>query len=181
MKPDIKKGWLSTARHLASPNCDDRPEKTDINLLVIHCISLPPDEFGGPWIDAFFTNALDPDQHPYFREIRQLKVSSHLLIRRNGECVQYVPFHKRAWHAGESAYDNDPNCNDYSIGIELEGSENLPYEEIQYKILADVTRSILDNYPAMTKDRITGHCDIAPERKKDPGPYFDWEKYRTLI
>ncbi len=181
MEPEIKKGWLSTARQVASPNCDDRPEKTDISLLVIHCISLPPDEFGGPWIDAFFSNTLDPDQHPYFGEIRQLKVSSHLLIRRDGECVQYVPFHKRAWHAGDSHYEDISNCNDYSIGIELEGSENLPYEEIQYKILADVTRTILGNYPAMTTDRITGHCDIAPERKIDPGPFFDWKKYRALI
>ncbi len=177
----IQQGWINTARRVISPNCDMRPGNIEINLLVIHCISLPPDTFGGTWIDALFTNTLDSDFHPYFKELKELKVSSHLLIRRTGEIVQYVPFDKKAWHAGKSTYEGVANCNDYSIGIELEGSENLPYEEIQYKILADTTRALLTNYPGLSSGRIVGHCDIAPQRKKDPGPYFNWEKYRSTI
>ena len=189
MKPDtdidkkfeIKSDWLTTARQVISPNFDERPENTQPDLLVIHCISLPPDEFGGPWIDQLFTNTLDPAAHPYFNEIRDMKVSSHILIRRTGEIIQYVPFIKRAWHAGESCYGDKINCNDFSIGIELEGSENAPYEEIQYKLLAQLTHTILEQYPRITKKRITGHSDIAPDRKQDPGPYFDWPKFRSLI
>lgn len=164
-----------------SPNCDDRPDDTDIDLLVIHCISLPPDEFGGPWINALFTNNLDPDEHPYFRQIEGMKVSSHVLIRRTGEIIQYVPFNKRAWHAGESCFNNKTNCNDFSIGIELEGTENMPYEEIQYKILAETAKLLIYTYPAITIDNITGHCDIAPGRKKDPGPHFDWQRFRSAL
>lgn len=181
MKPEIINGRLNLCRQVASPNFDDRPQATDISLLVIHSISLPPDEFGGAWIDALFTNTLDPAAHPYFAEIHQLKVSSHLLIRRNGEIVQYVPFNKRAWHAGESEFQGTENCNNFSIGIELEGSENLPFEEIQYKMLAEVTRTIIATYPQINKERITGHCDIAPGRKKDPGPYFDWDKFLSQV
>ncbi|NOX43383.1 MAG: 1,6-anhydro-N-acetylmuramyl-L-alanine amidase AmpD [Gammaproteobacteria bacterium] len=177
----IKQGWLTAARRVVSPNCDPRPDDVEINLLVIHCISLPPDEFGGAWIDALFTNTLNPDKHPYFNEIKGLKVSSHLLIRRTGEIVQYVPFHNKAWHAGKSCYNGIANCNDYSIGIELEGSENLRYEEIQYKMLANTTLALLHTYPTLSPARIVGHCDIAPERKKDPGPFFDWDKYRSAI
>jgi len=177
----IEQGWLSTARRVTSPNFDPRPDDIEINLLVIHCISLPPDEFGGAWIDALFTNTLDPDAHPYFNEIKGLNVSSHLLIRRTGEIIQYVPFQHKAWHAGESAFNGITNCNDFSIGIELEGSETTPYEEIQYKILGETTRGLLTAYPAISPTRIVGHCDIAPGRKKDPGPLFDWKKYRSLI
>ena len=189
MKPDtkfdkkleIKEDWLTSARQVVSPNFDERPENTQPDLLVIHCISLPPDEYGGPWIDQLFTNSLESEAHPYFNEIRGMKVSCHALIRRTGEIIQYVPFTKRAWHAGESSYENKCNCNDFSIGIELEGSENSPFEEIQYKILAQLTQRILEQYPKITKQRITGHSDIAPGRKKDPGPYFDWTKYHSLI
>jgi len=177
----IKQGWIKSARQVISPNCDLRPDSTVINLLVIHCISLPPDKFDGTWVDAFFTNTLDPAIHPYFDEIKDLQVSAHLLIRRTGEIVQYVPFDKKAWHAGKSSFEGIDNCNDYSIGIELEGSENLPYEEIQYKILTDVTQKLLIDYPTLSPGRIVGHSDIAPGRKKDPGPHFDWNKYRSLL
>jgi len=177
----IQQNWIISARHVISPNCDLRPENIDINLLVIHCISLPPDKFDGTWIDALFTNTLDADFHPYFEEIKDMEVSSHLLIRRSGELVQYVPFNKKAWHAGKSSYQGIKNCNDYSIGIELEGSENLPFEEIQYKMLAAVTQLLMTVYPSLSTTRIVGHSDIAPGRKKDPGPHFDWGKYRAAL
>lgn len=177
----IQDGWLDKAHRTLSPNFDDRPPETEINLLVIHNISLPPGEFGGPWIDALFTNTLDADAHPFFCEICNLKVSSHLLIRRSGEIIQYVSFDNRAWHAGESEFRGITRCNDYSIGIELEGTDELPYEEIQYQKLAVVTRAIMKNYPAITIDRITGHNDIAPTRKTDPGPAFDWVRYHSMV
>jgi len=166
-------------RQLASPNCDERPD--DISLLVVHGISLPPDEYGGPWIDALFTNTLDPNEHEYFKKICHLKVSSHLLIRRNGELVQYVPFHQRAWHAGESCFKDKVACNDFSIGVELEGSDEQPYTDEQYQQLADVIKAIQAEYPAITHDRITGHSDIAPGRKTDPGPAFDWSRLHALL
>jgi AmpD protein len=177
----INEGWLSPARRVASPNCDERPEDCPTELLVIHGISLPPGEFGGPWIDALFTNGLDVDVHPYFREIEDLRVSAHVLIRRDGEVVQYVPFNRRAWHAGISCFNGRERCNDFSIGIELEGSDDRPYEEVQYRVLADVCRVLLAAYPTLNPERIVGHCDIAPGRKTDPGPYFEWPRLRALL
>ena len=177
----ISEGWLSPARHLGSPNCDDRPQNCPIELLVVHGISLPPGEFGGPWIDALFTNVLDTDAHPYFREIEKLQVSAHLLIRRDGEIVQYVPFDRRAWHAGQSCFDGRDRCNDFSIGIELEGSDDQPYEAVQYQVLADVCKALFNLYPSLSPQRLVGHCDIAPGRKTDPGPHFEWPRLRTLL
>lgn len=177
----IADGWLTPARRLPSPNCDERPADCPIELLVIHGISLPPGEFGGPWIDALFTNALDDDIHPYFREIQNLQVSSHVLIRRGGEVVQYVPFDRRAWHAGRSCFEGRERCNDFSIGIELEGSDDRPYEEVQYRVLAEVCKALLAVYPGLSTQRIVGHCDISPGRKTDPGPYFDWPHLRSLL
>ena len=173
--------WLPEARQAPSPNFDERPEGEEISLLVIHNISLPPGEFGGPWIDHFFTNRLPPDAHPFFAEISSTRVSSHLLIRRDGEIIQYVSLDKRAWHAGASNFQGSENCNDFSIGIELEGTDDIPYSDAQYSQLAAVTRGIQKSYPCITVERIVGHCDIAPERKTDPGPVFDWNRYRTLI
>ncbi len=167
-------GLLKTARQCPSPNQDDRPEGSKVDLLVIHNISLPPDEYGGPWIEQLFLNRLPADHHPYFRQIHQLRVSAHLLIRRDGELVQFVPLHKRAWHAGASYFDGRTGCNDFSIGIELEGSDETPYTPEQYNVLADTIRLIQREFPGITRERITGHCNIAPDRKSDPGPAFDW-------
>lgn len=169
-------GLLNGVRQLSSPNCDERPEGAEVSLLVIHGISLPPNEFGGDEIDRFFTNQLDPEAHPYFREIYQLRVSSHLLIRRDGEVVQYVPFSKRAWHAGESCHQGQTCCNDFSIGIELEGTDEAPYEPAQYEALQTLINLIRERYPAISEKNIVGHCHIAPERKTDPGPVFDWAR-----
>lgn len=168
-------------RQCPSPNNDERPPETKIDLLVIHNISLPPGEFGGPWIDDFFLNRLDPDAHPYFRDICKMRISAHLLIRRDGGLVQYVPLPKRARHAGESTFQGRNGCNDFSIGIELEGTDDIPYTEAQYQALALVTQKIMQAYPAITPEHITGHSDIAPNRKTDPGPAFDWEYYHTLL
>jgi AmpD protein len=177
----IKEGWLTPARWLPSPNSDERPADGAVDLLVIHGISLPPGEFGGQWIDALFCNALDSAAHPYFQEITGLEVSAHVLIRRDGEVVQYVPFDRRAWHAGQSCFEGRERCNDFSIGIELEGSDDQPYEPVQYQVLADVCRALLKAYPVLDATRIVGHCDIAPGRKTDPGPHFDWPLLRALI
>ncbi|MDX1697457.1 MAG: 1,6-anhydro-N-acetylmuramyl-L-alanine amidase AmpD [Thiohalobacterales bacterium] len=172
---------LPEARQVASPNCDDRPDDCDIELIVLHGISLPPGDYGGPEIDQLFTNSLDPEAHPYFAEIAGLKVSSHLLIRRDGELVQYVPFSKRAWHAGESCFRGRSACNDYSIGIELEGLDDEPYTPVQYEQLAVVVNRLLAMYPRLTAEDITGHSEIAPGRKTDPGPGFDWARFRKLL
>ena len=181
MEVDKITGVLDGARYLPSPNCNQRPEGVAPELLVIHGISLPPGEYGGPWIDALFSNSLDPQAHPYFAEIHQLRVSSHLLIRRNGELVQYVPFEQRAWHAGLSSYRGRDGCNDFSIGIELEGSDDEPYEAVQYQVLAESVAALLITYPDLSAERIAGHSDIAPGRKSDPGPHFDWSFfYRQL-
>jgi len=171
---DLASGRLEGARQVPSPNCDQRPEGTEISLLVIHGISLPPNEFGGDEIDRLFTNQLDPEAHPYFREIYQLRVSSHLLIRRDGEVVQYVPFTKRAWHAGESCYQDRVCCNDFSIGIELEGTDDVPYEPVQYDVLQSLIAVLRECYPRISQQDIVGHCHIAPGRKTDPGPAFEW-------
>lgn len=174
-------GWLKGVRRVVSPNYDERPSETEINLLVVHGISLPPGEFGGPYIDELFTNTLNPSQHPYFKEIDGLRVSSHVLIRRDGEIVQYVPFHKRAWHAGQSCFAGRERCNDFSIGIELEGSDDQPYEHVQYLRLAAVIRAAMRRYPGIVREHVVGHSDIAPGRKSDPGPFFDWRYLRRLL
>ncbi len=178
---NLTTGLIQPARFVPTEHCDEREEPRDISLLVIHNISLPPKQFGGPYIDQLFTGSLNPSEHPYFEDIAALRVSSHLLIRRNGELVQYVPFQKRAWHAGVSSFEGREKCNDFSIGIELEGSDNIPYEEAQYQVLASVSKVILKAYPQITAERITGHSDIAPGRKTDPGPAFDWNYYRRLL
>lgn len=165
---------LRGVRQLESPNCDDRPAGCAPELIVIHGISLPPGSYGGSAIDRLFTNCLDPDEHPYFREIAGLRVSSHVLIRRGGEVIQYVPFNRRAWHAGESCFRGRRACNDFSIGIELEGQDDEPYTPVQYERLAGIIHALRRAYPGLAPDAIAGHSDIAPGRKTDPGPSFDW-------
>lgn len=181
MMIDITSGLLPGATFLPSPHCDDRPLGAVIDLLVIHNISLPPGIFGGSYIDDLFMGCLDPAAHPYFATIASLRVSSHLLIRRDGAITQYVPFTKRAWHAGQSQFQDRMNCNDFSIGIELEGADDIPYEEQQYQQLGVVTTLLLQAYPDITRDRIVGHSDIAPGRKTDPGPAFDWDFFRASL
>ena len=174
----IAEGWLEGVVRVVSPNCDERLSEHDMSLIVIHCISLPPGEFGGQWIDRLFTNTLPAEAHPYFAEIHHLRVAAHLLIRREGQIVQYVPFHKRAWHAGVSCYGGRERCNDFSIGIELEGTETIPYTDEQYQRLAEVIPALLQHYPGLDRERISGHSDIAPGRKSDPGPAFDWDRFK---
>ena len=176
----LDKGWLVGVRQVPSPHHDGRPEDESPSLLVVHNISLPPGQFGGPWIDALFTGTLDPNADPFFAEICHLRVSAHCLIRRDGEIVQYVPFHQRAWHAGVSCYHGRERCNDFSIGIELEGTDTLAYTDAQYAQLAALTQLLIAEYPAIA-DNITGHSDIAPVRKTDPGPAFDWDRFRALV
>ena len=177
----INNGLLDIARQVPSPNCDARPSGQAIDLIVVHGISLPPGEFGGPWIDDLFTHQLDPQAHEYFRDIHELQVSSHLLIRRDGEVVQYVPFERRAWHAGASCFGSREACNDYSIGIELEGADDIPYTDAQYWQLAELIRRLRSVFPQILQENIVGHSDIAPGRKTDPGPVFDWERLHTLL
>ena len=178
---DADRGLLDLARQEPSPNCDERPPGVTPDLIVVHGISLPPGEFGGPWIDRLFTNTLPPDGHPYFAEVAGLRVSSHLLIRRSGEVVQYVPFQRRAWHAGVSSWAGRERCNDFSIGIELEGVDHSPYESAQYAMLARVIAELCRSYPTLAPERVVGHDDIAPGRKSDPGPAFDWPRLRALL
>jgi len=154
---------------------------SEIDLLVIHSISLPPGSFGGAYIEQFFSNQLDPNAHPYFQEISHLRVSAHLLIYRSGERVQFVSFDQRAWHAGESQYRGRSSCNDFSLGIELEGTDKTSYTDTQYVKLAEVTQSLFRSYPRLLPERIVGHADIAAGRKTDPGPSFDWTRYRSLL
>ncbi|MDH5180287.1 MAG: 1,6-anhydro-N-acetylmuramyl-L-alanine amidase AmpD [Gammaproteobacteria bacterium] len=177
MHIDPATGLLREARFVPSPNYDERPGETPVDLLVIHNISLPPGEFGGPYIEQLFTNCIHPEDHPFFRDIHTLQVSSHLLIRRDGEVIQFVPFHKRAWHAGESTFQGRVRCNDFAIGIELEGTDTVPFTDIQYQKLHEITCSLRKAYPAIVKEHIVGHSDIAPQRKTDPGPAFDWQRY----
>lgn len=173
--------WLDAATHVPSPNADERPHGTDVDLLVIHSISLPPGRFGGGHISDLFLNRLDPTNDPYFATIADLRVSAHLLIRRDGALLQYVALDRRAWHAGESLFCGRERCNDFAIGIELEGSDETPFETSQYLRLAEVTAQIQMIFPKITDDRIVGHADIAPGRKTDPGPCFDWQRYRGLL
>lgn len=181
MKIDACRDCLIGVRQVPSPNCDERPEGSEISLVVVHGMSLPPGQYGGPEIDRFFTNTLDADAHPYFAQISGLRVSSHLLIRRDGELVQYVPFRKRAWHAGDSCYQGRFACNDFSIGIELEGQDDEPYSDVQYEVLADVIRVLIDAFPGLSTDSLAGHCDISPQRKTDPGPAFDWVRLQQQL
>ncbi|MBK5943551.1 N-acetylmuramoyl-L-alanine amidase [Halorhodospira halophila] len=173
---DPATGLLHPARHCPSPNHGPRPPGCVVDLLVLHAISLPPGEFGGGWIDELFTNQLDPAAHPTFESIADLRVSAHLLIDRQGNVTQYVPFHRRAWHAGRSSFRGRPECNDFSVGIELEGDERTPFTEAQYVTLLPVVQTLRARYPAIKPDRIAGHSDIAPGRKTDPGPAFDWQR-----
>ncbi len=167
-------GLIRPGTQCPSPNQDDRPASMEPDLIIIHSISLPPGKFGGPQVQELFTNCLDWDAHPYFGEIRGLKVSAHLLIRRDGDLLQFVPFGRRAWHAGESSFRGRSCCNDYSIGIELEGDEETPYTDAQYSHLTAVITAIRECYPDITVRHIAGHCDVSPGRKSDPGPAFDW-------
>ena len=171
---DRKSGLIRQARQVPSSNCDARPDDCEPDLIVLHGISLPPGEFGGPEIEALFTNCLDWDAHPYFDEIRGFEVSAHLLIRRDGELIQFVPFTQRAWHAGESTFRGRSRCNDFSIGIELEGEDETPYDERQYDELIDVVRALISAYPCVTSRELVAHSDVAAGRKTDPGPAFDW-------
>ncbi|MEW6693242.1 MAG: 1,6-anhydro-N-acetylmuramyl-L-alanine amidase AmpD [Pseudomonadota bacterium] len=168
----VQDGWLPAARRLASPHCDERPPGMVPELVVVHGITLPPGEFGGPWVDDLFLGRLDPAAHPYFAAIAHLRVSAHLLIRRDGSVTQYVPFHLRAWHAGASVFGGRERCNDFSIGIELEGTDDGPYADVQYERLAGVIHALKGAYPTLAA--VAGHADIAPGRKTDPGPAFDW-------
>lgn len=174
-------GWLTGVRRRPSPNQDTRPPGTAINLLVIHGISLPPGCYGEGYIDRLFVNTLNTAQHPRLAGLNKLQVSAHFLIERDGALTQYVPLHRRAWHAGESCFQGRPRCNDYSIGIELEGTDNEPYETPQYHVLTTLTHVLQRLYPALSQERIVGHSDIAPGRKTDPGPSFDWQRYRGML
>lgn len=174
-------GWMQPARYVVSPNFGPRPDGCEPELLVIHNISLPPGEYGGDCVERLFTNCLDWDEHPFFDEIRGVEVSSHLLIRRCGELVQFVDLRQRAWHAGQSCYVGRDNCNDFSIGIELEGTDDEAYTDVQYQALAAVSATLLAQFPGLSQQRIVGHSDIAPGRKTDPGPAFDWNRYLGLL
>lgn len=174
-------GRVAAARQVPSPNRNARPDGCDISLLVIHNISLPPGKFGGAWIEDLFLNRLDHDAHPYFDTLRGLEVSAHFLIRRDGSLLQFVPVGERAWHAGRSSFGGCENCNDYSIGIELEGTDDRPFTAKQYRRLVALSVLLLRACPGITPARIVGHSDIAPGRKTDPGPCFDWPRYRAAL
>lgn len=174
-------GRVSQARWCPSPNFGPRPEGASISLLVVHNISLPPGQFGGDAIERFFCNQLDASAHPYFETIAGMAVSSHLLIRRDGSPVQFVSLLDRAWHAGRSCFRGEKECNDFSIGIELEGADYIPYTDAQYQTLTHLSQMIMTAWPEITADRITGHSDIAPGRKTDPGPAFDWSHFRQML
>jgi len=178
---DSGTGLLSGARQVLSPHFDGRPAGSVPELLVVHGISLPPGEFGGPWIDRMFTGTLPAAAHPFFRELASARLSAHALIRRDGLIVQYVPFGERAWHAGVSQYRGRLQCNDFSIGIELEGTEDTPYTDAQYTQLAALAAALLGAYESLSQEHIVGHADVAPGRKSDPWPTFDWPRFRALL
>jgi N-acetyl-anhydromuramoyl-L-alanine amidase len=181
LQVDLNSGLMRGVRHVASPNHDPRPAGVVADLIVVHGISLPPGEFGGPWIDRLFTNTLPAAAHPYFAEVGGLRVSSHLVVTRDGAVTQYVKFTERAWHAGKSIYMGREACNDFSVGVELEGTDTLPYESAQYATLAKLVAALCAAYPHLSPERLAGHSDIAPGRKTDPGPAFDWPLARGLI
>ena len=170
---EMHDGWVTGIPHVASPNQDDRPADETVALIVVHAISLPPSQFGSDDIARLFTNTLDPVAHPYFATISHLRVSAHFLIRRDGTTIQFVPCDKRAWHAGASQWNDRQRCNDFSIGIELEGCDDRPFEDVQYERLAALIRLLQRHYPVAS---LAGHSDIAPGRKTDPGPFFDWNR-----
>jgi N-acetyl-anhydromuramoyl-L-alanine amidase len=178
---EARSGWLTGVRRVLSPNCDSRPEGVKPDLIVVHGISLPPGEFGGPWVDRLFTNALPASVHPYFATIADLRVSAHVLVQRDGTPVQYVPFHMRAWHSGASSHRGRDACNDFAVGIEMEGTDDTPYEPAQYRTLAALIRSLELAYPSLHGCDVVGHCDVSPGRKSDPGPAFDWPLLRQLL
>jgi AmpD protein len=171
-------GVLTGAKQVSSPNRDERPEGAEIRLLVIHNISLPPGEFGGDAIARFFTNTLDFSEHPYYETVRDLKASAHFLIRRGGELIQFVPCASRAWHAGASGWRGRERCNDFSVGVELEGVDDQPYAGAQYSSLSRLFLLLRARYPIVD---VVGHADIAPGRKTDPGPAFDWARFRDAL
>jgi AmpD protein len=181
LKIDHDSGWLCDVTRVPSPNFDARPAGVEPSLIVVHGISLPPGEFGGPWIDRLFTNCLPADDHEYFAGICHLRVSAHALIRRDGELLQYVPFAARAWHAGESSWCGRTGCNDFSIGIELEGADDVPYMREQYERLAALVVALRRTYASLRDAEIVGHEHIAPVRKSDPGPAFDWDLFRRAL
>lgn len=170
--------WLAGVERIESPNCDERPAGEAISLIVVHAISLPPDQFGGPGVAQLFTNTLNPDEHPYYATIHTLRVSSHFFIRRDGSLIQFVPVSKRAWHAGVSSWRGRERCNDFSIGIELEGSDTLAFRVEQYAALARLIQRLRSVFPGI---ELCGHSDIAPGRKTDPGPCFEWARLHALI
>lgn len=181
MRIDQNSHIISGVHYYPSPNMDERPDLYDIQLIVIHNISLPPGEFGIGNVHKLFTNSLDSNAHPYFKEIEGLEVSSHLLIERSGKLSQFVPFYKRAWHAGQSSYQGRDRCNDFSIGIELEGTDDIEYTDQQYRVLSAVVVTLLSTYTTLSSERIVGHCDIAPQRKTDPGQSFDWQRFNAEL
>lgn len=174
-------GLLEPVIFKTSPHHDERPDGTVIDMIVIHGISLPPSEFGSHAIEDFFCGKLDTSLHPYYTTIAHLRVAAHLLIKRSGEIIQFVPFSKRAWHAGVSSFSGRTGCNDFSIGIELEGTDEIPYEQVQYKQLSRIIPLLMQCYTAITHDRIVGHADIAPGRKTDPGSAFDWAYLKGML
>jgi N-acetyl-anhydromuramoyl-L-alanine amidase len=181
LQVDLESGLMRGAEQVLSPNFDARPIGVEAELIVVHGISLPPGEFGGPWIERFFTNSLPLDMHPYFAEIGELRVSSHLVVARDGGLTQFVRFTDRAWHAGLSSFGGRVACNDFSIGVELEGADTIPYEAAQYDTLVELVAALCDAYPRLSPERLVGHSDISPGRKTDPGPAFDWQRARSGI
>lgn len=181
MKLDQDNAWIEGVARYPSPNADERPPDAAIDLLVVHGISLPPGEFGTPYVEALFCNRLDPHAHPSFKSVADFRVSAHIFIRRSGEMVQFVPFPLRAWHAGESEFCGRTRCNDFSIGVELEGTDDVAYEDAQYERLIELAGLLRRTWPAITPERIVGHCDIAPARKTDPGPAFEWHRIRKAL
>jgi len=181
MEKNIKNHLLKDAKFLESPNFDIRSKESSVSLIVLHSISLPPTVFGNNYVEEFFLNELTQSKDKYLNNIKDMKVSAHVYIKRTGEIIQFVPFDKRAWHAGESSYENVSNCNDYSIGIELEGCDDIVFENIQYVKLAEIINYLLACYKDLSTKRIVSHSDIAPGRKSDPGPLFDWKRLKTMI
>ena len=178
---EIENHLIKNIKYIRSPNFNERSQNSSIKLIVIHAISLPPKEYGGDYVENFFLNKLKISDHEYFKEIKDLKVSSHLYIKRDGEIIQFVPFNKRAWHAGKSSFNGEFDCNDFSIGIELEGSDCDNFTDHQYQVLIDVTKQLMNKYPDIKKNSIKGHSNIAPGRKTDPGDKFEWTRYLSRI
>lgn len=174
-------GWWQKAFKLPSPNFNARPVEADVSLLVIHNISLPPGDFGGGYIESFFLNELDAAAHPYFKTIADMQVSAHCLIDRRGRVTQFVSFEDRAWHAGRSSFKGRKECNDFGIGVELEGTDHLAYTKEQYASLLELSEALFKTYPKLSLERVVGHSDIAPERKTDPGEAFDWSAYQKAL